>query len=121
MPVKKSSFIIVLTVLLIAFLAACQTTQESMSSVEAGISVNITDDLCPNVEIQVGQQISWTNAGSQNHVVSATSNTGTGQFESGTLQPKDSFVFTFTEAGSYAYVCSVDSANAATGTITVQP
>ena len=124
MSVKRLSIsigFIIFIILLSGFLAACQTTPESTTPSSAGISIEITDDLCPNVEIQVGQQVTWTNKDGQAHVVEASMAEGTSQFESGTLQPEDSFTFTFTEAGSYTYTCSVDSVNTIPGTITVQP
>ena len=108
-------------ILLSGFLAACKAAPESPTSSAAGIGVAITDAVCPNVEGQVGQQVTWTNQGKQAHIVRASSAEGTSQFDSGTLQPEDSFAFTFTEAGSYTYACSVDSAGAVTGTITIQP
>ena len=108
-------------ILLSGFLAACQTTREATTPSAAGIGVEITDVLCPNVEITVGQQVTWTNRGEQTHVVRASAAEGNGQFDSGTLQPKDSFAFTFSEPGSFTYACSVDSTDATTGTITVQP
>lgn len=110
-----------LVILFSIFFTACQTTPEATTPSAAGIGVAITDILCPNVEIQVGQQVTWTNKGEEAHVVQANSAEGNSQFDSGTLQPEDSFAFTFTEVGSYPYTCSADSAGTATGTITVQP
>jgi plastocyanin len=121
MFIKKSTIAVSFIILLSGILAACQTTPEAEPPMSAGIAVEITDALCPNVEIIVGQQVTWTNKGEQAHLVQASSTEGNTQFSSGTLQPEDSFTFTFSEVGSYPYACSADSAGAVSGTITVQP
>ena len=101
------------------FLSACQSTPSLATSSVSGISVGITSDTCPNVMVPVGQQVIWTNQDSREHIVRHEPAEGNGQFDSGTLQPGDSFAFTFPQPGSYIYECSVDGAM--TGTVTVQP
>ena len=86
---------------------------------EPGIGVGISDDLCPTVIVKVGQHISWTNQGNQEHIVRAKSVEGELIFDSGTLQPGDSFAINLTKAETYQYECSVDGS--LTGTITVEP
>ncbi|MDE3075780.1 MAG: cupredoxin domain-containing protein [Chloroflexota bacterium] len=54
------------------------------------------------ITIGAGTKVTWTNAGPSNHTV--TSNDG--QFESGTIQRKGTFSFTFTKAGTYSYHCA---------------
>jgi plastocyanin len=80
--------------------------------------VAITGDICPGVEVQVGQQVTWTNQDSREHIIRHKPAQGQGQFDSGTLQPGDSFSFTFVQPGSYPYECSPDGAMM--GTVTVQ-
>ncbi len=83
-----------------------------------GISVGITNGLCPVVIVEVGQQVTWTNQDSREHIVRHKPAQGDSQFSSGTLQPGDSFAFVFLERGSYVYECSPDGET--TGTVTVQ-
>lgn len=52
--------------------------------------------------VSVGDTVTWTNADDRPHTVTA----GGGQFDSGNLDPGQTFSFTFTEPGTYAYVCS---------------
>ena len=86
---------------------------------QAGISVGILDDSCPNVIAEVGQQISWTNQGTQEHIVRAKSAEGESAFDSGTLKPGDSFTVTLTQSDVYQYECSADGS--LTGMITLKP
>ncbi len=64
--------------------------------------------------VQVGQKVKWANNGQAPHTT--TSDDGT--WDSGTLQPGDTFSFTFTSAGTYSYFCSIHPSMH--GTITVQ-
>lgn len=98
---------------------ACQPTPTLVAPSAPGIGVGITEDNCPSLEVQVGQQVTWTNQGSREHIVRDKPAQGDGQFDSGTLQPGDSFAFTFSQPGSYTYLCSVDADT--TGTVSVQP
>jgi plastocyanin len=71
------------------------------------------------VTVIVGQQISWTNQGKQEHIVRAKSVEAESGFATGTLQPGDSFTVTLPEPDTYTYDCSADGS--LTGTITVEP
>lgn len=64
-------------------------------------------------EVPVGTTVIVTNDDSANHTWTASD----GSFDSGSLAPGDSFEFTFTEAGTFEYVCNFHPAM--TGTITV--
>jgi plastocyanin len=61
----------------------------------------------PNaVTIHPGDSVVWTNKGSDWHDVNAED----GSFSSGadgTLGPGDTFTYTFTQAGSFGYLCNV--------------
>jgi len=65
--------------------------------------------------VAVGDTVTWTNADSAPHTVSAEN----GAFESGNLDVGQAFSFTFTAPGTYAYRCDYHSEMA--GTIVVQP
>ncbi len=116
---KRQSILIAFVMAVGVFLTACQSTPTLADPSTPGISVGITGETCPNVVAQVGQQVTWTNQDTREHIVRDKPVEGDAQFDSGTLQPGDSFVFTYTQPGSYTYQCSVDGAT--TGTVTVQP
>ncbi|MDT0322655.1 cupredoxin domain-containing protein [Streptomyces millisiae] len=55
--------------------------------------------------VSVGDTVTWVNNDSAPHNVVTTS--GPAALESGTLETGDSWSFTFTEAGTYEYYCSI--------------
>ena len=118
---QRTLFFIVLTFLVVGGLVSCQSSATPTLPVlsQAGISVGILDDSCPNVTAEVGQQISWTNQGKQEHIVRAKSAEGESAFDSGTLKPGDSFTVTLTQSDVYQYECSADGS--LTGMITLKP
>lgn len=97
-----------LWVLLGVILVACRPESETTPSTSPGIGVEITSDSCPNLVVQAGQQVTWTNRDNNEHVVRHIPEAGSGQFDSGTLSPGDTFAFTFPESGQYSYACSAD-------------
>ena len=107
--------------LTLGVMTACQSnaTPTLAASSQPGIGVGISDDSCPAVNVKVGQQVSWTNQGKQEHVVRTESFDGKHQFDSGILQPGNSFVVTLTEPETYLYECSADGS--LSGQITVEP
>jgi len=118
---KRKSFFVGLILLTVNGLVSCQSkaTPTLADLSQPGIGVGISDDSCPTVSVKVGQQISWTNQGKQDHVVRAESVEGQHQFDSEILQPGDSFTVTLTEPETYLYECSADGS--LSGTITVEP
>jgi plastocyanin len=79
------------------------------TTVNQGPTVEITEfrfDPVP-VEVKVGQVITWKNDGSARHTVTQDVPDEQRKFKSDTLAPGDKFVFTFTEPGTYTYICSV--------------
>jgi plastocyanin len=116
---KRPLIILEMVALLSAFLAACQSQPPLATPSAPGISVGITGETCPSVVLQVGQQVTWTNQDSREHMVRDKPAEGNSRFDSGTLQPGDNFAFTFPQPGSYIYQCSRDGT--VTGTISVQP
>lgn len=118
---KRKLFFVGLALFTVGVLVSCQSiaTPTLATLSEPGIGVGISDDLCPNIIVKVGQQISWTNQGKQEHIVRHKSVQGQSQFDSGTLQPGDSFAITGLQPQIYQYECSADGS--LTGTITVEP
>ena len=88
----------------------------------ANINVTIQDNFfAPNeVTVNVGDTITWTNNGAAPHTT--TSGTicpiGNGKWDSGILLSGQSFSFTFTQAGTFPYFCSI---HCFTGTVVVNP
>lgn len=87
------------------------------------ISVLITRDFCPSIEVQAGMQIAWTNQDDEDRVLilERTNEQGVIVDSGGTdrLQPGDTFSISLVEPGKYTYYCSVDRTES--GTITVLP
>jgi len=83
--------------------AATETATEAVAT--EAVAVNIADfAFTPQVlEIPVGTTVTWTNNDSAQHTATA----GNGAFDSGVLAQGDTFSFTFTEAGTYDYICSL--------------
>jgi hypothetical protein len=118
---KRELLFIGLALFTVGVFVSCQSTATPTLPVlsQAGISVGILDDSCPNVVVEIGQQISWTNQGKQEHIVLAKSTEGETAFDSGILKPGDSFAVTLTQPDDYRYECSVDGS--LTGMITLKP
>lgn len=78
--------------------------------------VNIVDfEFQPSsITVSVGTTVTWHNMGSVTHTVTSTS----GLFNSGNISPGGTFPFTFENAGTYTYHCSIHTSM--TGTVIVQ-
>lgn len=70
---------------------------------EAGAQVRAVDTAFEPAEITIpaGTTVFWTNEGNLSHTVTADDL----DFDSGTLEPGDTFRFTFVTAGEYPYYC----------------
>ena len=65
-------------------------------------------------QVAVGTTVTWVNNDTVQHTVTSD----TKLFDSGPMNPGDKFTYTFTQAGSFAFHCSIHTSM--TGTITVQ-
>jgi plastocyanin len=65
-----------------------------------------------SLTVSVGDTVTWTNADDSPHTVTAE-----GAFDSGNLEPGQTFSFTFAEAGTYTYVCQYHDEMVATITV----
>lgn len=120
MPLFRRQLVLILSgLVLLGLLAACQSTPTLVSPSGPGISVGITGDGCPQVDVQAGQQVVWTNQDTQDHVVRHLPGDGQPQFDSGILTEGDSFSFTFIQPGEFIYECVLNGGPA--GTVNVVP
>ncbi|UCD99521.1 MAG: hypothetical protein JSV42_01980 [Chloroflexota bacterium] len=119
MILNKLSIYILLAVLFSGILAACNSEPTLAPPSSPGISVGILGDECPGVEAKVGDQVTWTNQDDSAHTVRHVPKEGNSQFDSGILNPGDSFSFTFLQPGEFPYQCLMEYE--ATGMVTVQP
>ena len=67
------------------------------------------------LEVEVGQEITWTNEDSAPHTVTATSGA---EFDSGTMAQRATYTWKATKAGTVEYFCAIHPSM--TGTITVK-
>jgi plastocyanin len=67
----------------------------------------------PNATVAAGTTVTWVNNDQTAHTVTADD----GTFDSGTLQPGQSFSFKFDKAGTYAYHCNIHPDMTATVTV----
>ncbi len=65
--------------------------------------------------VSVGDTITWTNDESG---IPHTTTADDGLWDSATLKPDEKYSFTFTEAGTYTYFCSIHPSMRATITVT---
>jgi plastocyanin len=121
---NRLHFFVAILILTLA-LTACGAQQVPASPVltPPAISVQITKDDCPSLDVQMGMQIAWTNADSVDHMVLIEQKDEQGNVtdSGGTdlLQPGTTFSITLLNPGEYTYYCSKD--RKAFGTITVFP
>lgn len=88
---------------------ASPTSNTSMAEGGSGnetagtVEVDLVDNRFEPSEltIKAGTTVTFRNVGSRTHTVTADD----GLFDSGTLKSGDTFTFTFTEAGKYAFYC----------------
>ena len=106
---RRLSYLVALSILaLLMFVptAGAWQNQGTMGQTTPNIwSVSIEDFYFEpaNAAIQPGDTIVWTNEGSHPHTVTADD----GSFDSGTLQPGQSFRHTFRNPGTVTYHCSI--------------
>lgn len=80
-------------------------------------SVSARDNLFapPSLTIDVGDTVTWSNDGDNAHTVTANG----GGFDSGNLDPGQSFSHSFSEPGTFPYYCQYHRSAGMTGTIKV--
>jgi plastocyanin len=108
--VRRLSYLFALSFLaLLLFVpsaGAWQKNQGTMGQSNPNVwSVSIEDFYFEPAEaaVQPGDTVTWTNEGARPHTVTADD----GSFDSGTLQPGQSFSWTFEAPGTVAYHCEI--------------
>ena len=116
----RQPHILLVILFLVIALAGCQRSTPLSGDVPSkpGMAVIITQTDCPTLIVSAGMTVSWTNRDQQAHMVHSEASSNGVQFDSGTLQPGESFTFSFPEPGSYTYRCGSDELSK--GTITVE-
>jgi plastocyanin len=115
---NKKIIIISLFILLALTLIGCKKETTGSDNPTTGLQVDITADNCPNIVLNANQQVTWRNQDNKEHIVRDNTAEKTSQFDSDTLQPGDSFSYTFSQAGTYTYDCTPNGSTG--GTITVE-
>lgn len=99
-----------------------ETTDTDTGDADAGaeqVEVDVVDiDYEPReVTVPAGTTITWTNTGNLPHTVTKDSGPGD-DFDSGTLQPGDTYEQTFDAAGTIEYYCTIHANQR--GSVTVE-
>lgn len=96
--------------------AAKPTPQKQIPQTgQTGPAVNIANFAFtpPSLTVPAGTTVTWTNNDTTTHTVTADNKS----FDSGALNPGKTFTFTFTQAGTFTYKCTIHPMM--TGTIVV--
>ena len=82
------------------------SADEILNATETNITLHIDGSLTSSdkLSVPVGTTLTWVNDDSQDHVIMSR----TGVFDSGRIEPGERFSYTFTDLGSYKYVCDSD-------------
>ena len=89
-----------ITVLCAVLLSCCALYSEEPGTV---ISIDNFSFMASDITVPVGTTVTWVNHDDVPHNVVSTEN----KFKSKPLDTDEKFSFTFTEAGSYPYFCSI--------------
>ena len=90
------------------------TTTTTTSEDGDGISIKDFAFGPSTLAVSVGETVTWTN---NEDGIGHTTTSDDGVWQSGTLNPGDTFEFTFTEAGTFTYFCSIHPSMTATVTV----
>ena len=105
---KRLLLLVVLSIIaLLMFVptAAAQDAGVESVPIQNAWSVNIGDNFFdpPNAAVEPGSTITWTNNGDEPHTVTADD----GSFDSGMLNPGDSYTVAFDGQGTLTYHCAI--------------
>ena len=108
---------IVLAGLMVAALIGSMGSNAPGPAHAATVTVDVEDNFYAPaaITVNVGDTVQWNFVGALPHTVSAND----ASFDSGAPQTSGTFSFTFTNAGSYSYICGVHG-QSMSGTVNVQ-
>ena len=89
-----------------------------VAPVAGAFNADIKDFAHQDITVTVGTTVAWTNRDGVPHTTTELSDTEI--WDSKSLQPGQSFEFTFTEAGTFNYFCAIHPTMTATVTVTGQ-
>jgi plastocyanin len=99
--------------------AAASPEPSRTKAADAGVTVTIQNlTFVPQtLTVEAGTKVTWTNNDTTLHDVTSADGPAidavtTDLFSSGTMQQGDSFSYTFTEPGTYYYVCTIHASMA---------
>lgn len=104
-------------------LAACIFASSTVASATVWI-VNIPEDFFDpeTLSVSVGDSVMWTNNDAEEHTATSGENCiPNGIWDSGDIEPGQSFARIFDVAGTFPYYCFYHCAMGMTGTITAVP
>ena len=107
---KRKALSLLLLSFFVLIVAACtsapteDTSDTASSSPSNAVSIENNTFTPETLTIKVGETVTWMNNDSVMHNVVAD------EFSSDNLSNGDSFEFTFEEAGTYTYICSIHPA-----------
>ena len=110
--IAAGAAIVVIIVVIAIVLLMTPPSDNGQNNGDGAVSTNSVDirDLAFNptpITVTVGTTVTWTNNDTVDHTVTSTS--GPTSFDSGVIRPGETFSFTFTEAGTYDYHCTLHS------------
>jgi plastocyanin len=82
---------------------------------EANVSITDNEYSEASLSVDAGTTVTWVNEGTNTHTVTADD----GSFDSGDLEPGDSFSYTFDDAGTFDYHCEYHGDEGMTGSVEV--
>src|SRR5919112_6775701 len=105
---KRLLLLVVLSVISLLMFVPTATAQDAgvqTVPIQNAWSVNIGDNFFdpPQSAVEPGSTITWTNKGNEPHTVTADD----GSFDSGVLNPGDSYTVAFDGQGTVTYFCAI--------------
>src|SRR5919112_2421683 len=105
---KRLLLLVVLSVIALLMFVPTATAQDAgvqTVPIQNAWSVNIGDNFFdpPQAAVEPGSTITWTNSGDEPHTVTADD----GSFDSGMLNPGDSYTVAFDGQGTVTYHCAI--------------
>ena len=97
------AFVLALSAALAVLSNISKPVAASASPSGAEVEINNFAFTPATITIPVGAKVTWTNKGEITHNVVSTDKS----IRSQALDTDDKFTFTFTQAGTYSYVCSI--------------